>query len=218
MGRVCVEAFKAASWYTVSVDRYGADDAAHSVVIKGEGKDDAATVLNKIKELKLTPDAVISVAGGWVGGHIKDPLIFDELDKMWRFNVISSVVASHIAAHTLAPGGLLVLTGALAALDEHGTPGMIAYGLSKAATHHLLESVAQPGQLSAGSIACAIAPVMLDTKTNREAMPDADRSTWTPLTEVANKLVTWASGAERPPSGAVVAITTKDHKTAFTHC
>ena len=38
-------------------------------------------------------------------------------------------------------GGLLTLTGALAAQDA--TPGMIGYGIAKAAVHHLVKDLAQ---------------------------------------------------------------------------
>lgn len=44
---------------------------------------------------------------------------------MWQFNVQSSVAASHVASKLLVEGGLLVLTGANAALNA--TPSMIAY-------------------------------------------------------------------------------------------
>ena len=48
------------------------------------------------------------------------------------------MLAAHVAAKApLAANGLLVLTGALPAL-QGGTPGMIGYGISKAATHFLL--------------------------------------------------------------------------------
>lgn len=44
---------------------------------------------------------------------------------MWQFNVQSSIAASHVASKLLVEGGLLVLTGANAALNA--TPSMIAY-------------------------------------------------------------------------------------------
>jgi len=49
---------------------------------------------------------------------------------MFEFNVQSSVAAAHIAANSLKEGGLLVLTGADAAIGP--TPLMIAYGITKA--------------------------------------------------------------------------------------
>jgi dihydropteridine reductase len=105
---------------------------------------------------------------------------------MLRFNVDSALAASVVAAHTLSDDGLLLLTGAKAALGA--TPGMIGYGVSKAATHHLLASLAVDGQLSTGSKAIAVLPVTLDTANNRAAMPKADFSSWTPLDELANKI------------------------------
>jgi dihydropteridine reductase len=46
-------------------------------------------------------DVIVSVAGGWVGGDIKDDGVFGALDRMWKFNTQSSVAAAHIAAKHL---------------------------------------------------------------------------------------------------------------------
>ena len=75
---------------------------------------------------------------------INDPVVFSHVEKMISFNVRSAIAASFIASHTLKPGGLLVLTGANGAYNSP-TPIMIAYGISKAATHQLVSSLAQPG-------------------------------------------------------------------------
>ncbi|KAJ3090848.1 hypothetical protein HK102_002449 [Quaeritorhiza haematococci] len=55
---------------------------------------------------------------------------------------------------------------------------------------------------------------MLDTPMNRKFMPDADKSTWTPLDAVADKLVEWATKGDAP-NGALVKLVTKDFKTEF---
>lgn len=60
-------------------------------------------------------------------------------------NIRSALGASHVASKLLKENGLLVLTGASAALNA--TPGMIAYGITKAATHHLIKSLAVEGGL-----------------------------------------------------------------------
>lgn len=86
-------------------------------------------------------DVVACTAGGWVGGNIKSDHLFDGLNKMLSANVISAVAACHVAAKFLKKGGLLVLTGSSAAFGA--TPGMIAYGISKAAVHQLVQSMAQ---------------------------------------------------------------------------
>lgn len=82
---------------------------------------------------------------------------------------------------------------------------MLAYGVSKAATHHLVQSVAAPGGgLPAGASICALCPITLDTPSNRADMPQADFSSWTPLSEVAAIILRWASEpAHRPASGSL---------------
>lgn len=101
-------------------------------------------------------------------------------DLMLKQSVWSSVLASSIASKFLKPGGIVVLTGAKAALSP--TPGMIGYGLAKAAIHQLTKSLAdENGGLPTGAQALSILPVTLDTPMNRKWMPKADTSTWTPL-------------------------------------
>lgn len=75
-----------------------------------------------------------------------------------------------------------MLTGAAPALAP--TPGMIGYGVAKAAVHQLTRSVgSDKGGLPKGSKALAILPVTLDTPMNRKFMKVDD--TWTPLEDVA---------------------------------
>lgn len=63
---------------------------------------------------------------------------------------------------------------------------MIGYGMTKAAVHQMTASLATKGaKLPARSSVLAILPVTLDTPINRQAMPQADFGTWTPLTYVA---------------------------------
>jgi len=159
---------------------------------------------------------------------------------MFEFNVQSSVAAAHIAANSLKEGGLLVLTGADAAIGP--TPLMIAYGITKArpplfapllhnlamltlahthtqkaATHHLIASLVPASSgLPKESTVVGILPICLDTPTNRKSMPGANFDDWTPLPVVASLLLDWAEGKERPKSGTLISIATKNKETRFT--
>lgn len=78
----------------------------------------------------------------------------------------------------------MVLTGAKAALG--GTSFMIGYGMAKAAVHQLTQSLAQKNSgMPANSHAVCILPVTLDTPGNRQGMPNADFSSWTPCDTVS---------------------------------
>lgn len=136
---------------------------------------------NILKDDKL--DAVICVAGGWAGGNAKQDLA-KNADLMWRQSVWSSTISATIGANYLKPSGVLTLTGADAALN--GTPGMIGYGMAKAAVHQLTKSLAaEKSGLPENALVVSILPVTLDTPMNRKWMPKADHSTWTPLDYIA---------------------------------
>jgi len=208
LGTEAVKAFKAAGWTVTSVDFRKNDIAQQSLLIHGDVAKDTHELLSHLKGQRF--DAVICVAGGWQGGNAAADDIFASVDKMYRFNVLSSVSAVHVATKTLKEHGTVVLFGAAAALQP--TPGMLAYGLSKAATHHLIQSVAQPnGGLPTGAVICGLCPVTLDTATNRADMPTANFTNWTPLPVVAETLVKWACGApHRPQNGQLVKIITRE--------
>lgn len=215
LGAACVNHFKSANWWVASVDLNPNESADFNITVPK----DATWVQQEehvVKELGTAlqgekVNAVICVAGGWAGGNASKDLS-KQTDLMWRQSVWSSTISATIAAKYLTPGGLLALTGAKAALE--GTPSMIGYGLAKAAVHQLTKSLgAKDSGLPDGSLAVAILPVTLDTEMNRKWMPKADFGSWTPLSFVAQLFDKWIKGEERPASGSLVALVTKDNVT-----
>lgn len=141
------------------------------------------------------------------------PSLFADLaknsDLMWRQSVWSSSISAALAAQHLKAGGLLALTGAKPALE--GTPGMIGYGMAKAAVHQLTRSLAgEKSGLPEDSLVVSILPVTLDTPMNRKWMPKADFGSWTSLTEVAELFGKWTLGQERPKNGSLLQLITKE--------
>eukprot|EP00940_MAST-03C_sp_MAST-3C-sp2_P001248 g1248.t1 len=152
------------------------------------------TTLRVTKLLKSEEEdfnSVIVTAGGWAGGHIGEAEGLRSVDTMWKRCVQSAATGGHIASNTLAPDGLFLLTGASAALS--GTSFMAGYGMAKAATHHLVRSVAN-GDLPEGCVSVGILPETIDTDDNRRNMPDADFTTWTPESVIADKVLEWSTG------------------------
>ncbi|XP_018329354.1 dihydropteridine reductase [Agrilus planipennis] len=217
LGAKCVSYFKGKNWWVGSIDLNENPEADLNIVV--ERNDEVAQQENNVVQSVSSAlngsklDAVICVAGGWAGGNAKKDLIKNS-DLMWRQSVWSSLISSSIAASHLKEGGLLTLTGAKAALEP--TPGMIGYGMAKAAVHHLTKSLgAEKSGLPKNSVVVAILPVTLDTPMNRKWMPEADFSTWTPLEELAEKLFQWSSGENRPSSGSLVQVLTENSTTEF---
>jgi len=216
MGQVVVKKFKDHAWKTVSIDLRESDVADHSVVIKGDGgKDDAHHVISKLKEWKVELDAVISVAGGFTMGSIKDENIFQQTERMISFNLRSALSAAHVASHCLKESGLVVLTGAYGALQP--TPAFLAYGVAKSGTHHLIQSLAQENSgMPKQACIVGLLPVMLDTAQNRKDMPSANFDDWTKLDELAEQLVHWSVGNGRPHNGEMIQVKTSNKKTTWT--
>ncbi|CAH1720930.1 hypothetical protein AGLY_006438 [Aphis glycines] len=218
LGSTCISLLSSQKYWVGSIDLTQNENANANVIVERD-----ATILEQetqiLKELKSVLgseklDAVICVAGGWAGGSSSSDDFVKNTDLMLKQSVWSSVLASSIASKFLKPGGILVLTGAKAALGP--TPGMIGYGLAKAAIHHLTKSLAdENGGLPTGAQALSILPVTLDTPMNRKWMPKADTSTWTPLEFVAELFSKWIKNEERPPNGSLVQLNTKENKTTL---
>ena len=75
--------------------------------------------------------------GGWAGGTSGSEDMVKNADLMWKQSVWSSAITARLAHKFLATGGLVVLPGAEPAQSVDGTPGMIGYGMAKAAVHQL---------------------------------------------------------------------------------
>ena len=144
LGRGIVSAFKHLS--VINVDFEVNKDAASNILLEKQQNwvHQAKVVTEKVENVLANgnANAIIHCAGGWAGGALGEDSTLDSMDSMWKMNVQSAILASHLTARVLNPdGGLAVLTGAQAAALG-ATPDMAAYGMSKAATHHLTQTLA----------------------------------------------------------------------------
>ncbi|KAL5279407.1 QDPR family protein [Megaselia abdita] len=217
LGQACVSHFKSNNFWVGSIDLESNEKADASITVSRDGSwvDQETEVLTKIGAAlngeKL--DAIICVAGGWAGGNTKKDLAKNS-DLMWKQSVWTSSISAAVGAKYLKEGGLIALTGAKPALA--GTPGMIGYGMAKAAVHQLTKSLSEKDSgLPDGSLAVCILPITLDTPMNRKWMPKADFSTWTPLPYVAETLLNWTNGEDRPENGSLLQLVTKDSNTSL---
>ena len=106
---------------------------------------------------------------------------------------------------TATGGGRIVNVAARPALEWRLGAGMVAYAASKAAvaamTVALAEEVAKDGIL-----VNAVAPSIMDTPANRQAMPKADHAAWPKVEEVAATILFLASPDNRVTRGAIVPV------------
>ncbi|KAJ1950842.1 hypothetical protein FBU59_000490 [Linderina macrospora] len=211
LGAAIVNFFKQQAWRVISIDIAANTSADHSITVSPDhdlpqqGQHVQSQLAAFLQGSQV--DAVLCVAGGWQGGNAKSADFLTNADLSIKQSINTSIIAANLAALHMRQGGLLALTGAVPALD--GTPGMIGYGMAKAAVHQIVKSLAMDGSGVEGNVV-GILPVTLDTPGNRAGMPGADTSSWTPLDEVAQLLYKWADAQDKCESGRLYKIITEN--------
>jgi NAD(P)-dependent dehydrogenase (short-subunit alcohol dehydrogenase family) len=158
--------------------------------------------------------ASIHLAGGFAMAPVDETSASDFIDQ-FRMNAISCFLCSAAAVKAFrarrqagpggAKGGRIVNVAARPALEPRLGAGMIAYTASKSAVAALTQALAQ--EVVADEIwVNAVAPSVLDTPTNRMAMPDADFGTWVAPAALAEMIVFLASADNRVTRGAVIPV------------
>lgn len=161
-------------------DRYFAGDLSRA----GDAERVVSSVLAEAGALHI----VAHVAGGWVGGRL-DSSQEGDWERMFRLNVMGTVNVLRAALPRMQAGGRVMLVGAKAGTTAPG--GMAAYVASKAALHAVARAAAEEVS-ERGITVNVLAPGVIDTETNRAAMPDVDRSTWVKPEEIASLMLTLA--------------------------
>jgi NAD(P)-dependent dehydrogenase (short-subunit alcohol dehydrogenase family) len=179
---------------------------AHSnvrVTIAGNLADEA--VVTRLYQGIAPLWASIHIAGGFAAAPFADTSVA-ALRQQMDMNFVSCALCCRAAVRAMAgSGGRIVSVAARPGLEWRSGAGMVAYTASKAAvaalTVALAEEVAKDGIL-----VNAIAPSIMDTPANRNAMPKADYTLWPKVEEVAATIVFLASPENRVTRGAVVTV------------
>jgi len=188
-----------------ATERFRAESAHREIETRVVELTDEAAVAGLFAEIDGPVDALACLAGGWVGGPFAQAT-GDDLALMMRMNVTSAVATVRAAYPSLcraAAGAGVVLVSSRTGLT--GGAGSAVYAATKAALANLVYSLAAEW-LEEGISVNAIAPGILDTPANRQAMPDMDHGRW-PTTEAVARVVAFLLGPEaRIVSGAVVPV------------
>lgn len=153
------------------------------------------------------PDCAVLVnaAGGFEMAGDVDATPLEMWDRLYRMNLRTAVAM----CRAVVPGmrarrrGAIVNVTAAPALGP--APGIAAYAVSKAGVAQLTRTL-QDEVAADGLRVNAIVPTTIDTPANREAMPDADFSAWTPPDKIARVVLWLASDAAAAVRGALVPV------------
>jgi NAD(P)-dependent dehydrogenase (short-subunit alcohol dehydrogenase family) len=152
--------------------------------------------------------ASIQVAGGFAMSRIEDTSRA-QFDALLAMNATTCFLSAREAVQAIrrtgAGGGRIVTVAAMPGIDPRRGAGMIAYAASKAAVAAITQALAEEVRRE-GIRVTAVVPGVLDTPANRAAMPDADRSLWSPVDDVAATIVFLASPAAAVVHGALIPV------------
>lgn len=149
----------------------------------------AQNFIDAVVEKHGTVDAALLLAGGYAGGDI-DQTTGSDIRKMISLNFDTAFhIARPVFRRMVAQkgGGRIVLVGARPALLPKDGRKNIAYALSKSMLFKLAEMLNAEGE-GHGVVTSVIVPSTIDSKANREGMPNADFSRWVKPGEIAETI------------------------------
>ena len=151
--------------------------------------------------------ASIHLAGGFAAAAIGDTSKAD-LMRQIDLNLVTCFLccrAAVVAIRRTAAGGRIVNVAARPGLEWRTGAGMTAYAASKAAVAALTAALAEE-VVKDNILVNAVAPSILDTAANRQAMPKADHAAWPKVEEVAGTILYLASPENRVARGGVIPV------------
>lgn len=151
--------------------------------------------------------ASVHLAGGFAMAPLAetDP---DTFQHMMDINLRTCFLCCRAAAARIAAGaagGRIVNVAARPGLEPRSGAGMAAYTASKAGVAAL--TVALGEELAEQGIwVNAVAPSIIDTPANRDAMPDADHETWPTPEEITETIAFLVSPDNRVTRSSVIPV------------
>lgn len=151
--------------------------------------------------------ASINVAGGFAYAPVEDADA-ELFEAQLRMNTVTCYNCCRAAIRQMRAGGVggrIVNIAAKPALHPHEGANMAAYTASKAAVVALTGALAEEVKAD-GIWINAVVPSIMDTPSNREAMPDADHDAWPTVSEVAESACWLASPLNTVTRAALVPV------------
>jgi NAD(P)-dependent dehydrogenase (short-subunit alcohol dehydrogenase family) len=150
--------------------------------------------------------ASIHIAGGFAMKPVAGTTRADLMQQI-DMNFVTAFLCCRAAVNAMARGigGRIVNVAARPALEWRSGAGMVAYTASKAAVAAMTVALAEE-VANNGILVNAVAPSIMDTRVNREAMPKADHAAWPKVEEVAATILFLASPDNKVTRGAIVPV------------
>lgn len=209
LGGPVTEEFLAHHWRVVAPVRPGGSrPPAGALVIEAELTDHSA-VAEAVALASAEPAAplraVVNLAGGFAASQLVHQTPLADFEAMLTRNLRPTYLVTAAALpHLLAAGG-----GAVVCVSSQAATrpfrGAAGYVTAKAAVLAFAQAVAT--EYAAAGVRCnTVLPGVIDTAANRAAMPEADRTAWTPPAQIATVIRFLAGADSAPVTGAAIPV------------
>lgn len=131
-------------------------------------------------------DGAVLTVGGFAMGELKDTSTKDIHDQI-RLNFDTAYHLVQPLMEHMSKGSQIFLIGAKPVLNINEFKGKLAYSLAKSMIFTLAEVINADSEKH-GINCSVVVPSIIDTKPNREGMPDADFSDWVKPEEIAKTI------------------------------
>jgi NAD(P)-dependent dehydrogenase (short-subunit alcohol dehydrogenase family) len=150
-------------------------------------------------------DIMTNAVGGYAAGKKLWEMDSKVLDEMLSLNLFSGYVLSRAVVPVMLKlgHGAIVNVASTAAVDHAASSA--AYAASKAAAVAMIDSLAADLK-GTGVRANSILPSIIDTKANRQAMPNADYTKWPKPQDIARVVLFLCSDDAKAVQGAAIPV------------
>lgn len=180
-------------------------DRIHSFALDLTTERGAEQAIRQVVEWAGSLTTVAHLVGGYTGGTRLADTPIEVWNRMIDLNMTSAYFMARFAIPQLleSGGGSFVFVSSRAAFEKRNERA--AYSVTKAGLISLARAIAEEYGKE-GIRSNVVVPDTIDTEANRQAMPDADRSTWIKPDSIARVILFLASDEARAINGASVPV------------
>ncbi|MFW6174169.1 MAG: SDR family NAD(P)-dependent oxidoreductase [Chloroflexota bacterium] len=198
LGSVVAPAFRSAGYQVVTEDPESRGSGPRW--FDALDAEDAAAAVGRVVSAYGRIDVLLNLVGAFKPVPPVAEITDSEWESLFNVNLRSVLVVSRaVLPHMIDRGfGRIVNVGAKQ--GERGAAGSAPYAAAKAGVLALTEVMAEETR-DKGVTVNAVVPSLIDTAANRQAMPDADFTRWTPPEHIAATMLFLSSDDAASISG-----------------
>ncbi|TVU64239.1 SDR family oxidoreductase [Vibrio atlanticus] len=186
--------------------------SGHLTVLLGDLTDEKQSqeLAAKTSEILGHIDAHFHCSGIYTWSHWTDVEV-SKMSDLWNANFMTAFVFGREIFKLMESQGSGSLMFVSARDTARNIPaGFGPYMASKMALNALVESLAAEGSSSNVQVN-AVLPTIVDTEVNRQALPEADHSTWVDPADLAELMIELTQPSKTYLSGSLITVNNKMH-------